>query len=246
MTRILLEGLAKKNNLPDRIIAVDTNVDVLRDLKQSFPIVEIKSSVDEAVTSTDFIFIGLHPPAVINAIHAIVPTLDDASTIVSLAPKIKIASIQQITGGKNPVIRMIPNAPSLMNAGYNPVVFDSTCPDQVRKAFTTLMNPLGHMPEVSETSLEAYAVLTAMGPTYLWFQMVELARLGESFGLSSDEASQAVLSMAAGAVKTMKESGLNPADVIDLIPVKPMNEHEEAIRGMYGRSLTELYGKLTS
>jgi len=52
--------------------------------------------------------------------------------------------------------------------------------------------------------------------------------------------------MTAGAVKTMQESGLSPAGVMDLVPVKPMAEHEETIRGMYAASLTGLYGKLTS
>jgi pyrroline-5-carboxylate reductase len=49
-----------------------------------------------------------------------------------------------------------------------------------------------------------------------------LYSLGELFGLSADEANRAVLSMTAGAVKTMQESGLTPAGVIDLVPVKPL------------------------
>jgi pyrroline-5-carboxylate reductase len=68
VTRILLEGLANKNNLPDRIIAVDTNDAVLLSLKQSFPMVETKSAIDESVTTADFIFIALHPPGVVDAI----------------------------------------------------------------------------------------------------------------------------------------------------------------------------------
>jgi pyrroline-5-carboxylate reductase len=246
VTRILLEGLAKKNNLPDRIITVDTSDDTLRNLKQSFPMIETKTTIDENVTAADFIVIALHPPAVVDAIKAISPTIGEKSVIVSLAPKITIGMISQFSGGKNPVIRMIPNAPSLVNEGFNPVVFGPGCPEKTRTVFTELMAPLGIMPEVVEETLEAYAVITAMGPTYLWFQLAELARLGESFGLSPDEANRAVLSMTTGAVKTMQESGLSPAGVMDLVPVKPMADHEETIRGMYAASLTGLYGKLTS
>jgi len=244
--RILLEGLAKKNNLPDRIIAVDTNEDTLRNLKQLFPMIETKTAIDESVTTADFIVIALHPPAVVDTIKAIAPTIGEKSAIVSLSPKIKNQMISQLTGGKNPVIRMIPNAPSLVNEGYNPVTFGPGCPDQIRKTFTDLMAPLGTMPEVAEETLEAYVVITAMGPTFIWFQLAELDRLGESFGLSPDEANRAVLSMTAGAVKTMQESGLPPAGVMDLVPVKPLADHEETIRGMYAASLTSLYGKLTS
>ncbi|HWQ65460.1 MAG TPA: NAD(P)-binding domain-containing protein [Methanospirillum sp.] len=244
--RILLQGMTKKDNLPDRIIVVDTNADILRNLKQSFPMIETKTAIDESVTTANFIVIALHPPAVVDMIKSITPIIGQESILVSLAPKIKTTMINQITGGKNPVIRMIPNAPSLVNEGYNPVFFGPGCSDQVRKTFTDLMAPLGTMPEVAEETLEAYAVITAMGPTYLWFQLVELIRLGESFGLSTDEANRAVLSMTAGAVKTMQESDLTPAGVMDLVPVKPMADHEETIKGMYTRSLTGLYGKLTS
>lgn len=246
VTRILLKGLANKNNLPDRITVVDTSEETLLTLKQSFPMIETKMAIDETVTTADFIFIALHPPAVVDAIKAITPILGEKSTLVSLAPKITTQVITQLTGGKNPVIRMIPNAPSLVNEGYNPVTFGPGCPEETRKIFTDLMIPLGTMPEVAEETLEAYAVITAMGPTYLWFQFAELARLGESFGLSPEEASRAVLSMTAGAVKTMQDSGLPAAGVMDLVPVKPMADHEETIREMYNTSLTGLYGKLKS
>jgi pyrroline-5-carboxylate reductase len=102
-------------------------------LKQSFPIVEIKRSIDETITTADFIFIALHPPAVVDAIKAIIPILREKITIVSLAPKIKTERIHHLIGRKNPVIRMIPNAPSLVNKGYNPVTFGPGCPDQVKK-----------------------------------------------------------------------------------------------------------------
>jgi pyrroline-5-carboxylate reductase len=69
---------------------------------------------------------------------------------------------------------------------------------------------------------------------------------GEFFGLSSDEANRAVLSITAGGVKILQESGLSPASVMDLVPVKSMADHEETIREMYTTSLTNLYGKLTS
>jgi len=141
---------------------------------------------------------------------------------------------------------MIPNAPSLVTEGYNPVIFGPGFPDQVKKTFTDLIAPLGTMPEVAEETLEAYAVVTAMRPTYLWFQLSELTRLGELFGLSPDEARRAVLSMTTGDLKTMQESGLTQADVMDLVPEKPMADHEETIRNMYVASLTGLYGKLTS
>lgn len=246
VTRIILEGLKKKNHSPNRIIVHDTNSETLKNLATFYPEIETKTEIDMIIGEADFIFIGLHPPAVSGVIQKITSFLNEKNTIVSLAPKVKGETLKNLIGKNCPIIRMIPNAPSYVNTGYNPVWYADTCPASIRKKFSDLMGPLGEMPEVPEQNLEAYAIITAMGPTYLWFQLSELTRLGESFGLSYEDATRAVVSMTIGAVKTMQESGLNSANVMDLIPVKPMAEHEETIQGMYTTSLTGMYERLKS
>jgi pyrroline-5-carboxylate reductase len=89
-------------------------------------------------------------------------------------------------------------------------------------------------------------VISAMGPTYLWFQLYQLIELAQTFGLTQKEAEDAVSAMAVGAVHTLKESGLAPEKVMDLLPVKPMADEETAIRSAYRRRLTGLYQKLKS
>ena len=105
---------------------------------------------------------------------------------------------------------------------------------------------LGDCPEVPEELLEAFAMTTAMGPTYLWFQLYELHELARSFGIPEDILKGAIPNMLNGAVKTMYESGLTPAEVMDLIPVKPLGEDESAIKGYYQNRLNALYKKLKS
>ena len=139
---------------------------------------------------------------------------------------------------------MIPNAPSIVGEGYNPVAFSPDFPRAEAKEFLKIMKPLGDFPEVEEGKLEAYAIITAMGPTYLWFQLSELNELAISFGLSEKEAAKALSKMTKGALKTLFDSGLQPAEVADLVPVKPISEAEPEIRNIYRSKLTALYGKL--
>jgi pyrroline-5-carboxylate reductase len=69
-------------------------------------------------------------------------------------------------------------------------------------------------------------------------------RLAETFGLGAEEAEEATYRMVAGAAKTLHGSGLSPEDVIDLIPVKPLAEDEDAIREIYRSRLSALHRKL--
>lgn len=140
--------------------------------------------------------------------------------------------------------RVIPNAPSIVGEGYNPVACHGNIEPQVREGLILLLRVLGKCPEIREDTLEAYAMLTGMGPTYLWFQLVEMIRLAESFGLEGEEAAEATYRMVAGAARTLRESGLLPKEVIDLIPVKPLSNDEETIREIYRSRLSTLYRKL--
>jgi pyrroline-5-carboxylate reductase len=108
-----------------------------------------------------------------------------------------------------------------------------------------LLSPLGESPEVKESSLEAYAITAAMGPTYLWFQLYKLAELSNQFGLTEKETSIAITNMVNGSVDLMFSS-YTKEEVLDLIPVKPIGEYETEILDAYDRKLRGLYEKLTS
>ena len=106
--------------------------------------------------------------------------------VVSLAPKVPLSAMATALGTTR-VARMIPNAPSLIGRGYNPVTFGTGVDSDARAALAPLFTPWGEWPEVEERTLEAYAILTGMGPTYFWYQWQALRELAGQFGLSPPE-----------------------------------------------------------
>ena len=58
---------------------------------------------------------------------------------------------------------MIPNAPSKIGKGYNPVVFSPALNNQEKAALLNLFENCGESPEVPEEQLKAYAILTGVG-----------------------------------------------------------------------------------
>ena len=139
---------------------------------------------------------------------------------------------------------MIPNAPSIVGRGYNPIAYGSSLSEQDRRDLTGLFAGLGESPEVEERKLESYAILTAMGPTYLWPQWYELLSLARSFGLTGTEASAGLAAMVTGAVAAMNEGGLSPEEVQDLIPVKPLADLQPTILEGYRTKLTAVAEKI--
>jgi pyrroline-5-carboxylate reductase len=174
---------------------------------------------------------------------ALRPCLGAQSTVVSLAPKIPISAIAAGLGTTR-VARMIPNAPSIIGRGYNPVAFGAGIDAPGRDALSILFAPWGAWPEVPERDLEAYAILTGMGPTYYWYQWQALREAAGQFGLAPGRADEALRHMLDGALATLLESGLPPAGVMDLIPVRPLQAIEESVTAAYGTALPALHAKI--
>ncbi len=139
---------------------------------------------------------------------------------------------------------MIPNATSYINEGYNPVTFAAGFAAKEKSAVLEILKLLGNTFEVEENKLEAYALLSAMLPTYFWFQWKELSQIGTQIGLTEEESKASVHQTLTAAINLMFKSKLSPEQVMDLIPVKPIGEHQAQISEIYQSKLMGLYGKI--
>lgn len=244
VTKILLNGFKKAKIELDNVVVYDTNSESLKELKKEFPEIKTVSDDNEPAVSQNMVFLAVHPPAMAEVLGKIKPHLNPDSTVISLAPKLQIKQISSLLGGFTRIVRMIPNAPSIVNEGYNPISFAPKINDSEKKEILELFNVLGDTPKVDEGKMEAYAVLTAMGPTYFWFQFNELLKLGRSFGLEDEEIQDSLQKMITGAAQTFYQSKLNPEEVMDLVPVKPMADEEEKIKNAYQARLGAMFQQL--
>jgi pyrroline-5-carboxylate reductase len=243
VTRIFLGGWTRAHALPASITVSDPNAESLSKLTARFP--SIATAADNAQTAAqDIVFLAVHPPVLADTATASKSALKPGAILVSLAPKFTLTKLADLLGGFNRLARVIPNAPSLMGAGFNPLSFAPALAHDDRLAVTGLLATLGECPEVAEDKLEAYAVLSAMGPTFLWFQLQTLREVAGGFGLNDAEITPALKRMVCGATRTLLESGLSPAEVMDLIPVKPLAEMESQITELYRTRLPAIYQKI--
>lgn len=243
VARIIIGGWKKAGQTPSRVVLFDTNQDAAKIMKSLDAGMETTNDPVPAASQA-VVFLAVHPPVIKDAVAAIKEGLKGDTILVSLAPKFTIAKLSEMSGGFGRIVRMIPNAPSLIGRGYNPVAFSLNLSAGDKAIVSRLLTPLGECPEVDERHLEAYAILSGMGPTYFWPQVYALKSLGESFGLTGEAALEALDKMLWGTVATMKESGLSPDQVQDLIPVKPMAEEMESLVTSYGRKLNGLMEKV--
>ncbi len=244
IVRVLLQGWARAGISLGEVVVCDPADSVVVRLLTECKSYKLKRGDYAMVGGQDILFVAVHPPAIAEMAAAVAKTLRAESIVVSLAPKFTIAKLAELFGGFLRIARVIPNAPSLVGRGFNPVAWSESLREADRQVVRQLLAPLGESPEVAEGTLEAYAVVAAMGPTYFWPQWEELAALGQEFGLADAGARKAVCAMLLGAVATLFDSGLSPAEVMDLVPVQPLGEFEPTLREAYRTRLPAIMNKI--
>jgi pyrroline-5-carboxylate reductase len=243
IARIILTGWERAHRSISDVVVTDTDGAILERLHSDFPAIAVSRDNREAATQ-DVVLVAVHPPVFPTVLGEMREGLRQSGILVSLAPRWTMSRMCTTLGGFNRLARVIPNAPSIVNQGYNPVSYSEGLTGEDRESVRSLFAPLGTFPEVAEETLEAYAIVAAMGPTYLWYQLYQLIELGRDFGLTREAATEAVAAMVNGSVDTIVSAGLEPDGVMDLIPVKPLAAIEPAVKQAYADTLRGLHEKL--
>jgi pyrroline-5-carboxylate reductase len=242
VTKILLQAFCNKDVKFSNVVVADTNIDVTSKLKNVYPFITVDNATVAA--SQDLVFISLHPPVIMDTLEILKNDIRSNAAVISLAPKISIAKIASKLEQVKNIARLIPNAASFINDGYNPVCFAQGFDKLQKDSIFDLLKNLGHTFEVPEEKLESYAIVSAMLPTYFWFQWNCLEEIGVKTGLTKSESEAAVHQTLLAAINLMYNAELKPEEVIDLIPVKPIGEYETQISEIYRSKLLALFEKI--
>jgi len=244
VTRILLNAFRNSGLDLDGISVYDPNPVVVDHLKEMFPSIISSSTDQKSAATADLVFLAVHPPVMMECLATIKPLLHPSATVVSLAPKFTIGKIASVLTENPAIARINPSASSWINQGINPICFASGMSADQKEQLQRLMEPIGKSPEVEESKIEAYAMISAMGHTYFWFQLLKMKELAIGFGMDATEAETVISEMMTGTVETLFHSGLTYPEVIDLIPVKPLAPVESMISGFYDEHLVTLFNKI--
>lgn len=243
ITNIFFQAFKNANIQFSQSLVYDVDKYAIDALKLKFPQVISASNIRD-VTKSELIILAVHPPKIKETLELIKDDLNPDSVLISLAPKFTIDKIITLLDGFKNVVRMNPSASTIVNKGVNPMAFATNFDMNKKAAVLSLFQPLGYTPEIDDSKIEAYAVISAMGHTYFNFQLQQLKELAISFGMDESEATKAISNMLWGTTETLFNSGLTYNDVADLVPVKPMNEVEETIKGFYNQFLVAIYEKI--
>ena len=170
-----------------------------------------------AATGADLVILALKPktlPPVARAL-AEAGAVGRGTLVVSIAPGVAIASLEQWLGARVPVVRAMPNTPCAVGHGMTVLSPGAHArPAHVALA-RRLFEPLGRVLELPEMHMDTVTGLSASGPAFVFVILEALADGGVARGLPRQVAIEMAAQMVYGAAAMVLQSGRHPAALKD-------------------------------
>jgi len=217
MGGILIEAFVKQKLVsPPDIFATVHHPNAERRAGAKFP-VALTSDNRAAAKKADVILLCVKPQTVGQVVSEIRGELNEKKLLISIAASVPCDYIERRLKGKVPVIRAMPNTPSVVGAGITAIATGKHAGDKDIDTARKLFDAVGRTVVVDEKHMDAVTGLSASGPAFIYIILESLAEGGVKVGLSRELATLLAAQMALGAAKMVIETGHHPALLKDTV-----------------------------
>ncbi|MGN7612979.1 pyrroline-5-carboxylate reductase [Magnetococcales bacterium HHB-1] len=131
--------------------------------------------------------------------------------IISIAAGVTLHQMMQHFPAKQPMIRVMPNTPALIQKGISVYCRNKNVSDAQRHLVQEILNAVGSAEEIKEESLmDAVTALSGSGPAYLFLIAEALSDGGVACGLPRPLADKLAIETLIGSSELLKQSGEHP------------------------------------
>ena len=140
-------------------------------------------------------------PQMMGAALPALQALGNGKTLfVSIAAGTTIASFEAVLGDRTPIVRTMPNTPSMVGRGITAICRNAHVPDADFALARELMAAVGQVVELAgEHQIDAVTGVSGSGPAYVFHLIEAMAAAGEAEGLSPEVAMQLARATVCGA-----------------------------------------------
>ncbi len=219
--RLLKAGVTK----PENIMAADPSEGRLEELKNSFGI-RVTSNNKAGADFGDIVVLAMPPGAVKAVLSESCQAMNESQLLMSFAAAVPTRLMESALCKPIPLVRVIPNTPSLVGRGMNPYCLGKHVNEAMLSLTRGFLEVFGKSWELEESQMNAATALTAVGPTYLFPIIQALQETATKLGLAEAEALAAASQTVLGAAAMVLETGKGPEELKMMIATRTLKESE--------------------
>ena len=180
----------------------------------------VSSDEEKIITNAKYIFLGVKPQVLKEAVEEIRDTIKDRKdrfVIVSMAAGVEISTITSYFGFDLPIIRIMPNTPVSVGEGMILYAANNFVSDGEKEEFLQILSNAGRLDYLPENLIDAGCALSGCGPAFVDLFIEALSDAGVKCGLPRDKALLYAAQTLLGASKLMIETNSHPAVLKDAV-----------------------------
>lgn len=241
MTRSLLGGLVETGVSTQLLRVADISPTPLA--ASHFP-VQIFTDNLAAIKGADVVVLAVKPQIMQEVAMQLAAAMPEpAPLFVSIAAGVRLRDLQRWLGERAPVVRVMPNTPSLVQSGAAALFADARVNATQRDLAEGILRAVGLTVWLDdEQQMDAVTALSGSGPAYFFLVMEAMQKAATDLGLSDNTARLLTLQTAFGAAKMALESREDAASLRARVTSKG-GTTERAIHTLQNGALENLFAE---
>ncbi len=189
----------------------------------------------------DLVILAVKPQVMADVCRDIAPVAQNTRPLmVSIAAGLTADTLDQWLGGGLPLVRVMPNTPSLVGKGAAGLFANEQVTDKQKALVETIFASIGSALWVDQESLlHGVTALSGSGPAYFFLMLEALESAASQAGIAPETARQLAIQTMAGAAEMAAHSEHDPAQLKRNV-MSPGGTTEQAINAFESGGLREL------
>ena len=179
--------------------------------------VRVSLSNREAVAGAGLVVLAVKPQDFDVLLGEIGPLLDAEQTVLSVAAAVSTASIERRIDAPIPVVRAMPNAPSIVHEGIAGICPGAHAGDEHLALAEECLSHLGGVVRVPERYMDAVTAVSGSGPAYFALLAEAMIEAGILLGLSREITTRLVVQTMLGTAKLLRDEHVHPVELREAV-----------------------------
>jgi pyrroline-5-carboxylate reductase len=171
----------------------------------------------EAVAGAALVVIAVKPQDIEGLLGEIGPLITDEQTVLSCAAAISTAAIERHLAPGVPVVRAMPNTPSVVHEGIAGLCAGAHADDAHVTLAEEALAHLGAVVRVAERHMDAVTAVSGSGPAYFALLAEAMIEAGLLLGLSREVSTQLVVQTMLGTAKQLRDMKMHPVELREMV-----------------------------
>lgn len=221
--RILVERLRDAGVAAEQLRLCDTDPERARALAEAHGLAVV-TPAEIASCQADIWLLATPPGAVTGVLQALRESLRAGQIVISFAAGVSLSWLEALVPAGVMVVRVMPNAPSLVGRGLSPVAYGAAATSQTRALVGELLTVLGETVEVSDEQMNWCVGLSGAAMRSLLPVLEGMVQAGLEAGLPDRDARHVAAQVMLGTAALLLETDLTWEQLKALTPMQTVDE----------------------